>query len=139
MTSPETARETNVRIFPKQYNNNNDNEQSGEGVAAGGVSSSTTTVQKLPVFDKFTRQSIAFEEIKLLFNDSFGRPMPRAIAEQVLRAIRGGTPAYYFRYAIEETMLAPRPSWRYTMAIVGRLEREQATKEDMYYRPGRDE
>lgn len=139
MTSPETARETNVRIFPKQNNNDNYNQQGGGAGAAGAVVSSTTTMQSLPVYDKSARQTMAFEEIKLLFNDSFGRPMPRAIAEQVLRAIRGGTPAYYFRYAIEETMLAPRPSWRYTMAIVGRLEREQATKEDMYYRPGRDE
>ena len=135
MKATATARETNVRIFPKQNENQNNQQQVGGGGEVAEGSGSTTTTQTLPVFDRLTRQNIAFEEIKLLFSDCFGRPMPRAISEQVLRAIRSGTPAYYFRYAIEETVFAPRPSWRYTMAIVSRLEREKASKADMYYRP----
>lgn len=96
--------------------------------------SSTTTVRTLPVFDKETRQSLAMEQLKTQHEDVFGRPMPRSIAENVLRDLRSGTPAAYYRYAMDETLLAPRPSWRYTLAIVARLKRTNADSTDAYDR-----
>lgn len=94
--------------------------------------SSTTTVRTLTVFDKETRVSLAMEDLKRMHEDAFDRSMPRSIAVAVLRDLRSGTPAGYYRYAIEETLLAPRPSWRYTLAIVARLKRTKADLTDSY-------
>lgn len=136
MTMPITNRDTNVRPFPsltsEEHNNQYKNQQEYEAVTP--VSSSTTTMRNVPVIDRFARQSLAVERLKMEFEDAFGRAMPRAIAQQVLRDIRAGTPAAYYSYAIEQTMFAPRPSWRYTMAIVARLQRTMASEDDMDFR-----
>lgn len=137
MTMPMQYTDTNVRDFPRnpekvKNEHYNDNEQ--QTAAAEPVSSSTTTVRKPPYFDKLARQSMAMERLKKEFFDTFDRPMPRAIAEQVLRDLRTGTPSAYYSYAMEQTILAPRPSWRYTMAIVARLQRTMADVDDMDFR-----
>lgn len=77
---------------------------------------------------------MALERLKTEFLDTFAREMPRAIQQQVLRDLRDGIPSAYYSYALEQTLLAPRPSWRYTMAIVGRLIRTKAEERDMDYR-----
>lgn len=137
MTIPLQKRGTNVLPYPyKSVENNHNTQRSGE-VPAAASSSNTTTVQTLPIPDKFARQSMAMERLKVEFYDAFGRDMPRAIAQQVLRDIRAGVPAAYYSYAIEQTIYAPRPSWRYTMAIVARLQRTMASEDDMDYREGR--
>ena len=137
MTMPMKNSSTNVRPYPyMSVQNNHNNQRSGEAPAAAS-SSTTTTVPTLPIPDKFARQSMAMERLKVEFYDAFGRDMPRAIAQQVLRDIRAGIPAAYYSYAIEQTIYAPRPSWRYTMAIVARLQRTMATEDDMDYREGR--
>lgn len=138
MAMPMLHRETNVREFPhtpsEVEKNQYQYQQEKYNPAVEAVSSSTTTMQKVPGFDKYARQNIAVEGLKKQFQDTFGREMPRAISEPLLRDIRSGTPAYYYRYAMEQTLMAPRPSWRYTLAIVARLKRTMATEEDMDYR-----
>lgn len=140
MTMPMHNRDTNVRQFPpippveSEYQYQHQHKQSAGVPAAETVSSSTTTVQNVPQFDRFARQCLAMERLKKEFEDAFSRPMPRAIAETVLRDIRAGTPAAYYSYAIEQTIFAPRPSWRYTMAIIARLKRTMANEDDMDYR-----
>lgn len=124
---PNQARKTNVCTFP----NLKEIEEPVEEVVVGSSSSSsssstTTTIEKPPYIDISTRQSLAVERLKATFYDCFGREMPRAIRTEILKNVRNGTPIYYYRYAIEQTALAPRPSWRYTMAIVQRLQRERA-------------
>lgn len=94
-------------------------------------SSTTTTVEKPPYIDSYTRQTLAVERLKETYYDCFGREMPRIIKAEILRNVRNGTPIYYYRYAIEQTAFAPRPSWRYTMAIVQRLQRERADVDTM--------
>lgn len=138
MAMPMQYRNTDVRIFPHtpsesnkqkhQYNQQEEYQPAEEG------NSSTTTMQKLPSIDRYARQNMAVERLKSEFYDAFGREMPRAIAQQVLKDIRSGTPAAYYSYAIEQTIYAPRPSWRYTMAIVARLQRTMASEDDMDYR-----
>ena len=138
MAMPMQYRNTDVRVFPHtpseknkqktQYNQQEEYQQAEEG------SSSTTTMQKLPNTDRYARQNMAIERLKAEFYDAFGREMPRAIAQQVLKDIRSGTPAAYYSYAIEQTIYAPRPSWRYTMAIVARLQRTMACVDDMDFR-----
>lgn len=138
MAMPMQYRNTDVRIFPNtpsernkqkhQYNQQEEYQPAEEG------SSSTTTMQKLPSIDRYARQNMAVERLKAEFYDAFGREMPRAIAQQVLKDVRSGTPAAYYSYAIEQTIYAPRPSWRYTMAIVARLQRTMASVDDMDFR-----
>lgn len=140
MAMPMQYRDTIVRSFPlhprfekeKQQNHHQQHQQ--EEPAVEDVSSSTTTMQKLPSIDRYARQNMAVERLKGEFYDAFGREMPRAIAQQVLKDIRSGTPAAYYSYAIEQTIYAPRPSWRYTMAIVARLQRTMASEDDMDFR-----
>lgn len=140
MAIPMQYRDTNVRSFPlhprfekeKQQNHHQQHQQVEPAVED--VSSSTTTMQIPPYFDKETRQMMAMERLKNEFQDTFNYAMPRAIAAQVLKDIRSGLPAAFYTYAMSETLLAPRPSWRYTMAIIARLKRTRATVEDMDYR-----
>ena len=123
---------TNVSVFPaKESRAAEVQEPVQAGVPVPPVLSSTTTGEKLPNSDKFARQTYAVERIKTQFADAFGREMPRSIQQQVLLSIRSGTPAAYYTYAIEETLLAPRPSWRYTMAIVRRLEQQMIDQDDL--------
>lgn len=138
MTMPKPYSRTNVLLFAEETKNNlHHNQQSVAAGVAAPVSSSTTTMQTLPSFDRFARQNMALERLKTEFADAFGREMPRAIAQQVLRDLRSGTPAAYYSYAIAQTMYAPRPSWRYTMAIMARLQRTMASEDDMDFREGR--
>ena len=132
----------NAVRFPRTPSNMQDNYQhqvSEKYPAAEEVSSSSTTERILPQFDKSTRQMLAMEELKMMYLDTFGREIPRAIAEPLLRDLREGTPAQYYRYAMEQTLLAPRPSWRYTLAIVARLKRTHCPVWEMDYRPHQEE
>lgn len=73
------------------------------------------------------------EELKELHQEIFERPMPRPIAQRVLRDLDAGIPPEYYEYAMCETVFAPNPSWRYTMAIVGRCVRDQVDIETLDY------
>ena len=65
------------------------------------------------------------EKLRLLYEESIGRQMTGAILRQLLLSLIEGTPAEYYQYALEETACAPLPSWRYTMAIVKRLQAQR--------------
>lgn len=58
------------------------------------------------------------------YQQAIGTPTP-AIQKAALDALAIGVDVRYILYAINETGRAPRPSWRYTMAIIGRLMRER--------------
>lgn len=65
--------------------------------------------------------NVAVEGLRELYMDAIGQPMT-AICERALRrSLEDGTPYVFYHYALEETAFAPRPSWRYTEAIVRRL------------------
>lgn len=75
----------------------------------------------------------AVEGLRQLYQDAIGQPMS-AICERALRAdLEAGTPYIFYHYALEETAFAPRPSWRYTQAIVRRLLAQGVTEEDAYF------
>ena len=142
MTMPKLYTGADVLPFPRtplNMQNNHQNQVTEKHQAAERVSSSTTTERTLPLSDKSTRQMLAMEELKMLYFDTIGREIPRAIAEPLLRDIREGTPAQYYRYAMEQTLLAPRPSWRYTLAIVARLKRTNCPVWEMDYRPHQED
>jgi hypothetical protein len=64
------------------------------------------------------------ELLRLQYADVIGAPMPPATLRRLLLDLIEGTPWQYYEYALEQTELAPRPSWRYAMAIVSRVKAE---------------
>lgn len=107
-----------VRKFPHTPSKNITSTTSGSSGTTG--SSSTTTVE----FCHELEQEMLRNRVDLLreqYMNCMGREMPMGVMKQLLLSILGGTPWQYYEYALEETVLAPMPSWRYTMAIVNRL------------------
>lgn len=142
MTMPKLYTGADVLPFPRtpiSKQNNHQKQVTEKHQAAEQGSSTSTTEQILPASDKSVRQMLAMEDLKSLYADTFGREMPRAIAEPLLRDIREGIPVQYYRYAMEQTLLAPRPSWRYTLAIVARLKRTKCPLWEMDYRSHQEE
>lgn len=65
------------------------------------------------------------EIIKNEFRDAIGFSMPQSIAYWVQsELLQNHLDSSDVLYALHETAMAPRPSWRYTMAIVRRLQKE---------------
>lgn len=82
------------------------------------TSTSTTSTTRSKLHDEM-------DIIKEAFQDAMNRPMPQSIANYVKSEILlGNMDVSDLCYALAETAMAPRPSWRYTMAIMNRLKRE---------------
>lgn len=94
--------------------------------SSSGSSSSTTTVQDCQIL---VRNRV--EQLRQLYEETLDVKMSAAVLKQLLLSITRGTPWQYYEYALEETALAPRPTWRYALAIVSRLIAEQAPAEDV--------
>ena len=69
--------------------------------------------------------NVSVESIKELYQAAIGSPMTDICQRYLRRDLEAGIPYIYYHYALEQTAFAPRPSWRYTMAIVARLRREE--------------
>lgn len=77
---------------------------------------------------------MGLESIRQDYQDILGRPLPRFTERQLLADLRENeTPVIYYRYALQETASAPMPSWRYVLAIVARLKRQQVPEEDLLW------
>ena len=94
--------------------------------STGSSSSSTTTVENCQIMERNR-----IEQLRQLYENTIGAPMSLAVLKQLLLSITRGTPWQYYEYALEETALAPRPSWRYAVAIVRRLITEKAPAQDV--------
>ena len=82
-------------------------------------SSSTTTVEFCQEKEMIVRNRA--EQLRTKYSEVMGREMPPAVLRQLLLALLDGTPWQYYDYALDETVYAPAPSWRYVAAIVSRL------------------
>lgn len=80
-----------------------------------------------------TLHEMAIDGLRQDHMDILGRPMPRFTEAQLLRDLELGTPSVYYRYALSEAASAPMPSWRYVLAIVARLKRQQIPEEDLLW------
>lgn len=87
-------------------------------------SSTTTTTTTASSSSLQSLKTKYIAEIKAAYSDAIGRSMPNSLVRDVERDLDTGTPGYYYLYALEQTAMAPRPSWHYTMAIIRRLYRE---------------
>ena len=81
-----------------------------------------------------TEADIQAYRIKYLckhFEESFDRKCPPVVAKEIGDALNLGMDADLLESIIDETQLAPRPSWAYARAILRRCFREQVyTAED---------
>lgn len=68
---------------------------------------------------------IALQDLAELYKLAIGSSMPELARQYAYRELMRGVPGAYFTYALQEAAFAPRPSWRYAMAIVARLCREK--------------
>lgn len=75
--------------------------------------------------------NVNVECIRQLYLDAIGQPMSEICERRLRRELENGIPYLYFHYALEETAFAPRPSWRYTMAIVQRLLQQEVSEESL--------
>lgn len=94
-----------------------------------GTSSSSTRVRAR----EEARLTIAIEELRRDHQDILGRAMPRFTERQLQADLEEGTPAMYYSYALQEAASAPMPSWRYVLAIVSRLKRQQVPEEELLW------
>lgn len=105
-------------------------EQPALPTSSSSSSSSTSTTSK-QLCQKDAAVRIACEGLREKYAECIGRPMPAAIHRRLLLDLIDGAPYAYYSYALDEASMAPAPSWRYVMAIVGRLTREQVPPEDL--------
>lgn len=98
----------------------------------GGSTSTRAHAREDTVLKKLAITEI--ETIKEIYFEILGRQMPKCIAAQLQHDLTDqGTPAIYYQYALQETAAAPMPSWRYVLAIVARLKRQQVPEEDLLW------
>ena len=94
------------------------------------TSSSTTTGARAHAR---TRESAAqmlygqYQDACQYYAESFRRSITPIIQRQIAEWIKGGITAEVVRMAIDETQMAPRPSWAYCAAILRRCENEGIT------------
>lgn len=78
-----------------------------------------------------SRIVIQLESLKELYYDAMQRPAPSFITREIEMDLQRDSELMYayYAYALRETAMAPRPSWKYTQAIMGRLIREKTPLE----------
>lgn len=100
--------------------------RSSSSSSSSGSSTTTTTVEDYQIL---LRNHV--EQLRQLYAETLGSEMSAANLRQLLLSVSRGTPWQYYQYALEETALAPAPSWRYTLAIVRRLIAEEAPADNV--------
>lgn len=66
------------------------------------------------------------ESIKRMYHDCLSLTMPGHIENQVAYWLETNfVPPEYVMYALQEASMAPRPSWKYALAIIRRLGNEK--------------
>lgn len=65
-----------------------------------------------------------YQDTCLYYAESFRRSITPVIQRQIAELIKGGMSGEVIRMAIDETQMAPRPSWAYCAAILRRCERD---------------
>lgn len=74
---------------------------------------------------------ISCEALREKYLLCIGRPMPPSVHRQLLLDLIDGGHYEYYSYALDEAAIAPQPSWRYVLAIIRRLYRDQVPPESL--------
>lgn len=94
-------------------------------------SSSSSSTTRAHARTRETEINVAVAGLREIYQDAIGQPMSDICERSLRRDLEKGVPYLYFHYALEETAFAPRPSWRYTMAIVRRLLQQEVDEESL--------
>lgn len=94
-------------------------------------SSSSSTSTRAHARAREAEVNCQIEGLRELYRDAIGQAMSDICERALRRDLERGTPYVYYHYALEETAFAPRPSWRYTMAIVRRLQTQEVDEESL--------
>ena len=124
MSTPAMYRRTDVLQFPNKEQNN---KPALPRTSSSSSSSSTTTDEDY----QNMAARVACEGLREQYAACIGIPMSQAIHRRLLLDLIEGTPYQYYRYALDEASIAPKPSWRYVLAIVARLHREGVPPESL--------
>lgn len=111
----------------------NENEKRTTTETITTASSSSTRARAHEELSKKAFAHMSFDTILRDHQDILSRPMPQFTQRQLLADLEAGTPGIYYRYALQEAAFAPMPSWRYVLAIVARLKRQQIPPEDLLW------
>lgn len=137
MTSNRTTSDTTSTIIRQQEQEQQDNQEqelrsSSSSASAGSSSSasSTATGARACARTREADEAEAAAEARAsmlhgqyvdcceYYAASFHRGIPAGIQREIATRIKGGMSAEVIRAAIDDTMLAPRPSWAYCAAIL---------------------
>lgn len=91
------------------------------------VLSSSTTGARAHARTRESHAQMLYGQYKdtcLYYAESFRRSITPVIQRQIADWIKGGITGEVIRMAIDETQMAPRPSWAYCSAILRRCERD---------------
>lgn len=77
--------------------------------------------------------NVCVDDLREVYLDSVGSNMSEQCERYLRKQLARGVPYLYYLYALQETGFAPRPSWRYTEAIVCRLTREHVSEDDLRF------
>lgn len=93
-------------------------------------SSSSSTGARARVREEEAEQDARVQEYRIKhlckhYEESFDRKCPPVVAKEIGDVINLGMDADLLEAIIDETQLAPRPSWAYARAIIRRCFREQ--------------
>lgn len=112
------------------HNNYNGNTSRTTTTTTTPTSSSSSTIARTRAREAELNVMIA--DLKDLYYRAIGQPMSAICADSLRRDLESGQTTYMqYHYALTETAYAPRPSWRYALAIVRRLELQGITDDDL--------
>lgn len=134
MTSNRTTSDTTSTIIRQQEQEQQDNQEqelrsSSSRASAGSSSSASSTATGARACAR-AREAAQEAEVRAAllhgqyvdcceyYAASFHRGIPAGIQREIATRIKGGMSAEVIRAAIDDTMLAPRPSWAYCAAIL---------------------
>lgn len=95
------------------------------------ISSSSSSTTRAHTRAREAEINVAVEGLREIYQAAIGQPMTEICERALRRDLEKGVPYIYYHYALEETAFAPRPSWRYAMAIVRRLLSQEVDEESL--------
>lgn len=99
--------------------------------STGTATTTATTTEQLCQEKENAAVRISCEALREKYLLCIGRPMPPSVHRQLLLDLIEGGHYEYYSYALDEAAIAPQPSWRYVLAIIRRLYREQVPPESL--------
>lgn len=116
---------TITRQHPDTYHQNlEDSTTTTTSSSTGNSSSSSTTTRAREAETRASMLHGQYVDVCGYYAEAFHRSPAPSIQRDIATRIKGGMSADVIRAAIDDTMMAPRPSWAYMAAILRRCDIE---------------